>query len=223
MTCTTELTHNGWCEIYGGVVIAVGQLPRTHVATTTHRDRHGHTHTDVHVSQYIERELWIASPGAPDRRFIVGEWFGALPGHEVILACAPGCAQPFRLHNLSTGQLADFFQPEPFDPIEFLAACVFGAALLAVPVWIAVVAAWYDLRPAWSDPPWGPLTATIYGVALVVVLLLATPHAGTKAARRQWARRVVDTRLAAFEVGRQRRTQKLINAQPHPVEGELWE
>lgn len=224
MSHDIEPDDDGRCEVHHGVVKAVERIPRLHLSTHTTRDRDGHTHTGVHVSQHEDRALWITAPGAPDRRIPVPEWFAALPGHEVVLVAAPGAAYPFRYHNLSTGELVDLFQPAPFDPLEFLAACAFGAGLLALPVWAAVVALWYDVRPGWGDPPWGPLAAAVYAAALVLVLALAVPHAGTKATRRQWARRVVDTEIAAFDDRRRRRDQRLIEA-PRPgaeIKAETW-
>ena len=203
MTCCVEPGDDGGCEIHHGVVTAVDHVPRSHAAATVLRDWDGRARIDLQVSQGSDRDLWIAFPGRPDRRFVVGEWFGALPGHEVTLTCATGSAQPFRLHNLSTGQLEDLFRPRPFNPAMFAVVCMLAAAVLALPVWGAAWMAWHDLRPMGeAPPPLRPFAIAIYGAVLVLVLLIAVPHAGTKARRRRWARRVVDARLAAFEAAR---------------------
>lgn len=196
-----EPADDGRCELHHGTVIAVGALPRMHMATVTHRDRHGHAHTDVQMSQYLEREVWIAAPGEPDRRFVLGENFGVLPGHELLLACAPGYDVPFRAHNLSTGQLFDVFQPEPHRPLSTFVNSVLISLFLAVPLFVGLCLV--------GETVWGSdfyyrfdmldLAVGAYLVPFALLQFVGAPKAQARAARRLRVRRLVDDRLATFE------------------------
>ena len=199
-----EPADDGRCEIHHGVVRAVGQIPRSHAAAHAYVDRDGRAHTDAQVSHWVDREIWIAAPGRPDRRFVVGEWFGALPGHEVVLVYAAGRTSPFRLHNLSTGQLTDFFQPKPFEPILVFVESAVLSVFASIPAWLIAVILWDYLLWGVNIPHWGAFTAAVYSVVLVLILLARVPSEGAHAARRLWARRVVDARLEAFEAQRPR-------------------
>ena len=205
MSYSIEPADDGRCDIHHGIVKAVGQIPRAHATSYAYEDGQGRIHSGVQWDHHVEREVWIAASGEPDRRFILGEGFGVLPGHELVLACAPGCIIPFRAHNLSTDQLFDVFQPPIFSRGAFVFECMLIAGLLAAPIWFVLWAVWYD---SWSSQyGWPPksFAAAVYGGVLALVLLVAVPFAGKGAAQRQRARRVVDTRLAAFEAARRHR------------------
>lgn len=210
MSDDIEPGDDGRCDVHHGVVRAIKHIPRTHSVTVYRRDHHGHPYGDVHTSHWIDCELWIASRGKPDARFIVDEGFGVLPGHEVVLVNAPGCIVPFRQHNLSTGQLIDHFQPEQLDPLGFLLQCMIGTLVPAMLLRMIVVVTWRDLRSAlrysseWyqiDDPSIVAICIAIYAVILILVLMISTPFAGRRDARRLRARSMVDERLAAFEAG----------------------
>ena len=186
------------CKLHHGTVIAVGALPRTHMTTVTRRDRYGYTHTDVQMSQHLEREVWIAAPSAPDRRFVLGEGFGVLPGHELLLACAPGRAAPLQAHNLSTGEFSDAFQSLPYNPFRLIIGALVGGWPVGLFVFAITYLA-YAMHSPWAhDPPVQPLLVTAYIVSVLLILLVSTPIAKRSAARRLHARRLIDDRLAAF-------------------------
>lgn len=221
-----EPGDDGRCGIHHGIVEVAGRVPRLGVSTLARRD--GYAHGNIHASPSVGRERRIASPGDPDRRFVVGTGSGALPDHEVVLACAPGSARPFRVHDLSAGEPANSFQPGPCDPIARLVGATVRAVVPFAPAWVLATPAWDGGRHRRGDPHPGLFSATI---RLAVLLFAVVPVTKAQPERRHWARRVVGARRrgarqepgascprddAAPPTAADRATAPVRGARPHP-------